>query len=180
MLDTLDARLAQARASERGHLEFLKVLCRDEVARRDRAAFARWLRRAHFEEQVPLEGFDFHANPKLPAAQVRDLATLRWLDAGESVILTGPAGVGKAFVAQAVARQAIRHGADVRFAETRRVVAELPGGHADHSWARRLRALVCPRCRSARRASVARVVVRNVAGWPSILSTLNSLTCTDG
>ena len=102
MLDTLDARLAQARGGELGHLEFLQVLCQDEVARRDQAAFARRLRRAHFEEQVTLEGFDFTANPKLPAAQIRDLAALRWLHAGESVILTGPVGVGKTHVAQAL------------------------------------------------------------------------------
>jgi DNA replication protein DnaC len=144
MLDTLDARLAQARAGELGHLEFLQVLCQDEVARRDQAAFARRLRRARFEQQVTLEGFDFHANPKLPAAQIRDLAALRWLDAGESVILTGPVGVGKTHVAQALGHQAIRHGADVRFAKTSRILAELAGGHADHSWARRLRELARP------------------------------------
>lgn len=144
MLETLDARLAQARAGELGHLEFLQVLCQDEVARRDQAAFARRLRQARFEEQVTLEGFDFAANPKLPAAQLRDLAALRWLRAGESVILTGPVGVGKTFVAQALGHQAIRHGADVRFAKTSRVLAELAGGHADHSWTRRLRELARP------------------------------------
>ena len=35
MVDTLDARLAQARAGELGHLEFLHMLCTDEVARRE-------------------------------------------------------------------------------------------------------------------------------------------------
>ncbi len=90
MLETLDAPLAQARGGELGHLEFLQVLCGDEIARRDQAVFTRRLRRARFDEQVTLEGFDFAANPKLPAAQIRDLAALRWLHAGESVILTGP------------------------------------------------------------------------------------------
>ena len=144
MLETLDVRLAQARAGELGHLEFLQVLCQDEVGRRDQAAFARRLRQARFEEQVTLEGFDFAANPKLPAAQIRDLAALRWLRAGESVILTGPVGVGKTFVAQALGHQAIRLGAHVRFAKTSRVLAELAGGHADHSWSRRLRELARP------------------------------------
>jgi DNA replication protein DnaC len=48
---------------------------------------SRRLRRAHFDTETTLEEFDFHASPKLPAAQIRDLAALRWLHAGESVIL---------------------------------------------------------------------------------------------
>src|SRR5512132_1116606 len=92
MLQTLDARLAQARAGELGHLEFLQVLCHDEISRRETTSIARRTRRARFEETLTLEGFDFTANPKLPAAQIRDLAALRWLQAGESVILHGPPG----------------------------------------------------------------------------------------
>lgn len=71
------------------------MLCHDEIARRESQAIGRWTRRAQFEEQSTLEGFDFAASPKLPAAQIRDLAALRWLAAGESVVLYGPAGVGK-------------------------------------------------------------------------------------
>ena len=94
MLDTLEARLAQARAGELGHIEFLQVLCHDEIARRDSQAVTRRIRKATFESQATLEGFDFAASPKLPAAQIRDLAALRWLSAGESVIVYGPVGTG--------------------------------------------------------------------------------------
>ncbi|WP_425557363.1 ATP-binding protein [Haloechinothrix salitolerans] len=75
---------------------------------------------------------------------MRDLAALRWLHAGESVILYGPVGVGKSHVAQALGHLAIRHGADVRFAKTSRVLADLAGGHADGTWGRRLRELAKP------------------------------------
>jgi DNA replication protein DnaC len=95
MLHTLDARLAQAQAGELGHLDFLQVPCHDEITRRDTMSIQRGLRRAHFEQHTTLEEFDFHASPKLPAAQIRDLAALRWLQAGESVVLHGPVGVGK-------------------------------------------------------------------------------------
>jgi len=90
MLDTLDARLAQTRDGKLGHLEFLQVLCEDEIARRDTAALARRVRRARFEQHATFEDFDFTVSPKLPAAMLRDLAALRWLEAGESVILYGP------------------------------------------------------------------------------------------
>jgi DNA replication protein DnaC len=144
MLHTLDARLAQARAGELGHLEFLQVLCHDEISRRDATAVGRRLRRARFDQPATLEEFDFAASPKLPAAAIRDLAALRWLHAGESVIIYGPVGVGKSHVAQALGHQAIRAGAEVRFTKTSRVLADLAGGHADRSWAKRLTELIRP------------------------------------
>lgn len=90
ILETLDARLAQTRDGTLGHLDFLQILCEDEIARRESAALTRRIRRARFEEQSTFESFDFTANTKLPAAMLRDLAALRWLDAAESVILYGP------------------------------------------------------------------------------------------
>jgi DNA replication protein DnaC len=144
MLDTLEARLAQARAGELGHIEFLQVLCEDEITRRASTAITRRVRAARFDEQVTLEGFDFTASPELPAAQIRDLAALRWLRSGESVILTGPVGVGKSHVAQALGHLAVRHGAGVRFLKTSRALAHLAGGHADRTWHKRLAELARP------------------------------------
>lgn len=144
MLHTLDARLAQARAGELGHLEFLQVLCHDEITRRENMGIARRLRRARFDQTTTLEEFDFAASPKLPAAQIRDLAALRWLQAGESVILHGPVGVGKTHVAQALGHLAVRRSADVRFTKTSRALADLAGGHADRTWPKRLAELVRP------------------------------------
>jgi DNA replication protein DnaC len=144
MLQTLDARLSQAHAGELGHLDFLTVLCQDEISRRATMSIQRRIRSARFDEQTTLEGFDFTASPKLPAAQIRDLAALRWLHAGESVILYGPVGVGKSHVAQALGHLAIRHGATTRFVKTSRVLAELAGGHADHTWDKRIRELARP------------------------------------
>ena len=136
MLTTLDERLAQARAGDLGHLEFLQVLCEDELARRQSVALTRRLTRAHFESQATLEAFDFPANPKVPAAAIRDLAALRWLGDGQSVILFGPVGVGKTHVAQGLGHAAIRRGIEVRFTKTSRVLADLAGGHADRTWGR--------------------------------------------
>jgi DNA replication protein DnaC len=115
MLETLDARLAQAQGGDLGYLEFLQILCDDEITRREQVAMGRRLRRARFDTETTLEGFDFSANSKLPAAQIRDLAALRWLQAGESIILYGAVGVGKTHVAQAMGHLAIRAGAEVRF-----------------------------------------------------------------
>jgi len=139
MLDTLEARLAQAHAGELGHLEFLQCLCEDEITRRDAAALDRRLRAARFEATATIEEYDFSYNPKIPAAVIRDLATLRFVDAGESIVLHGPVGVGKTFIAQALGHAACRRGHSVVFTKTSRLLADLAGGHADRSWENRLR-----------------------------------------
>jgi DNA replication protein DnaC len=139
MLETLEARLAQARAGELGHLEFLQVLCEDEIARREAASLIKRVRQARFEATTTLEEFDFAYNAKIPAATIRDLAALRFGDKTESVILHGPVGVGKTFVAQALGHQACRAGHTVVFAKTSRLLADLAGGHADRTWGTRLR-----------------------------------------
>jgi DNA replication protein DnaC len=139
MLDTLDARLAQARAGELGHLEFLQILCEDEIGRRAATALARRVRAARFEATYTLEDFDFTFNPKIPAAVIRDLAALGFVENNESVILYGPVGVGKSHVAQALGHAACRRGHSVIFATAARVFADLAGGHADGSFDARLR-----------------------------------------
>jgi DNA replication protein DnaC len=139
MLDTLAARLGQAQGGDLGHLEFLEALCEDEICRRDTAAVARRLRAAHFEQTCTIEDYDFKYNPKVPAAHIRDLATLRFLDNNESIILHGPVGVGKSHVAQALGHAACRRGHNVIFTKTSRLLADLAGGHADRSWESRLR-----------------------------------------
>jgi DNA replication protein DnaC len=139
MLDTLEVRLAQANAGELGHVEFLQTLCEDELARRDAAGIARRVRAAHFEQTCAIEDFNFSFNPKIPAARIRDLATLRFVEAGESVVLHGPVGVGKSMIAQALGHQACRRGYTVAFTKTSRLLADLAGGHADRTWEARLR-----------------------------------------
>ncbi len=139
MLDTLEVRLGQARAGQIGHAELLHMLCTDELERRDAAAIDRRIKTARFETTATIEGFDFSYNSKLPTAAIRDLATLRFVDAGESIILHGPVGVGKTHLAQALGHAACRRGHSVIFTKTSRLLADLAGGHADRTWAARLR-----------------------------------------
>ena len=139
MLDTLDVRLGQARAGQVGHAELLHMLCVDELERRDAAAIDRRIRNARFETAATIETFDFNYNPKVPTAAIRDLATLRFIDHRESVILHGPVGVGKTHLAQALGHAACRRGHTVAFTKTSRLLADLAGGHADRTWTARLR-----------------------------------------
>jgi len=144
MLDTLEVRLAEARSGRLGHLEFLEVLCQDELARREATKVARRLRAAHLPSEATLESFDFAFNAKLPVAQIRDLARLGFIEAGEGLILYGPVGVGKTHLATGLGHLACRRGFEVLFTSCSRLLAELSGGHADHSFEARLHRLAKP------------------------------------
>lgn len=139
MLDTLEARLLQTKSGDFGHLEFLQALCQDELSRREAAAIERRVRNAGFESPATLEGFDFSYNPKLPAPQIRDLATLHFVESGQSVILHGPVGVGKTHLAQALAHHACRRGHTALFGKTSRLLADLAGGRVNYTWGMRLK-----------------------------------------
>ena len=144
MLDTLDARLAQAQAGDLGFMDFLSALCLDEINRRDSARTLRLTRKARFAYPASLEGFDMDADPGIPAAQIRDLATLEWLRAGQHVLIYGPVGAGKTHCATALTDLAIRKGFTARFTSLSKMFADLAGGHADGSWPLRLRAYTRP------------------------------------
>ena len=58
------------------------MLCEDEIARRDAARCAP-RPPSPLRAATTLEDFDFAYNPEIPAALIRDLATLRFVDAGE-------------------------------------------------------------------------------------------------
>jgi len=92
MLESLEIRLDQAQKGELGYLTFLEMLLEDEIGRRAQKALSRRLVRAHFEEVKTLAEFDFSYNPKVPAATIRDLATCRFIERKESVLIYGPAG----------------------------------------------------------------------------------------
>jgi hypothetical protein len=57
-----------------------------------------------------LEAVDFSARRGLDRSLVRQLATCRWVAEHQAVLIIGPTGVGKSFLACALAHQACRHG----------------------------------------------------------------------
>jgi DNA replication protein DnaC len=144
MMDTLEVRLAQAQAEQLGYVAFLELLLEDEIARRAQNALAVRVRKARFEEVKTLAEFVFAYNPKIPAATIRDLATCRFVERKESVILCGPVGVGKSPIAQALGYAACQKGFHVLYAKTGRLLQDLGGGHADGSWEARLRRYLAP------------------------------------
>ncbi|MDP9352395.1 MAG: IS21-like element helper ATPase IstB, partial [Chloroflexota bacterium] len=144
MLDAIPARAEQARSRDLDVLDFLLLLLEDELARREAEGVARRIRRARFEDVCDLRDFDFGYNPEIPKARLWELASGRYLQEQASVLLCGPTGVGKTFVAQALGLEACRQGRRVLFAKTGALLSDLAGGRADGSWQTRLGRYVSP------------------------------------
>lgn len=144
MLDTLELRLDQVQKENLGYLTFLEMLLEDEINRRAQRALINRISRAHFEERKTLTEFDFTYNPKIPAQTIRDLATCRFIERKESVLVCGPVGVGKSHIAQALGYVACQMGYDVLYMKTARLTQDLGGGHADGTVEVRLRKYINP------------------------------------
>ena len=86
--------------------------------------------------QACLEAIDYPARRELDKAVIRQLATCRWIDEHHNVILVGATGVGKSFVACALAHQACRKGYRALYRRASRLFHELILARADGTYVR--------------------------------------------
>jgi DNA replication protein DnaC len=139
MLQTLSVRVKQAQDSNCGYLDFLMTLLEDEYERRQSGSLLKRLKKAGFEEEKTLEGFDFSFNPQIPVKRIKQLANCSYIDNRENVFLLGPVGVGKSHIAQALGHIACRMGYDVLYTKAAKMFRYINGGRADNSWENRIK-----------------------------------------
>jgi DNA replication protein DnaC len=139
ILQTLQVRLQQAQESNSGYQDFLMMLLEDEYERRQSGRLLKRLKKAGFEEDKTLEGFDFSFNPQIPVKKIKQLANCAYIENRENIFLLGPVGVGKSHIAQALGHIACRMGYDVLFTKAAGMFRYLHGGRADNSWDRRIK-----------------------------------------
>lgn len=110
LLETLDVRLQEAAGHQLNHAEFLELILQDELLVRSQRLIQRRVKHASFREHKPLDQFDWSFNPSIKKKQVFDLATCRFVREGRDVLVIGPPGVGKSYLAQAIGYEAIKQG----------------------------------------------------------------------
>jgi DNA replication protein DnaC len=138
ILDSLEVRNRQAVDQKLSYVDFLSLLIQDEVARREQRKLVMRQRRAGFNSQKTLEGFDFSFNPSINQAQIMDLATCRFIEEKVCVLIVGPCGTGKSHLAQSLGHMAVRRGWDTLFTSHTKLLGQLSAARAVGTYERRV------------------------------------------
>jgi len=142
LLDTLPERVALARAHDLTHLEFLEQLFSDEVTRRDLSGASVRARAAHLDPGMVLEAWDETAAVTYDRAIWSELVSLRFVEQAHNVLVLGPVGVGKTFLATALGHIACRRHIGVHFERADRLHKRLKACRLDGTYEQEMRKLI--------------------------------------
>ena len=125
MADAVQAQQANPEVSALSFDERLALLVDVQYAAVQDEALRQRLRRAGMRQNACLEDIDLRTPRGLDRATVATLATSGWLKQHLNVLITGPAGVGKSWIACALGNQAARDGVSVLYKRLNRLLDDL-------------------------------------------------------
>jgi len=101
-------------------------------------ALSRRLRAAKLKERAVIEDVNYHHPRRLDRKLLRTLASSDWVRRKLNIVFNGPTGIGKTWLACALAQKACRDGFSVLHKKTSELFRELAIAHADGSLGRML------------------------------------------
>ena len=105
--------------------DWLGLLLDREVTARDSKRLARRLSQARLRQNAVVEDTDFRAPRGLDRALFHKLAGCDWIRQSQHLVISGPTGVGKSWLACALGHKACREGVSVLYRRASRLFAEL-------------------------------------------------------
>jgi DNA replication protein DnaC len=144
LLATLPDRVAYAKGTKLSYTEFLELILNDEIQRRADTTVATRLKSAMVDLDQTFERFDWDAAVTLDRDRLKDLLSLEFIARNENVLICGPVGVGKTFIANALAHSACRRGHKVLMLRASTMFKKLLQSRADNSYERELVKLLSP------------------------------------
>lgn len=114
--------------------ERFALLVEREHIRRQNQRLKRRLKQAQLFMGATLSEVDFQVTRGLKKAQFLDWTQGQWLTQHLNLIMVGPTGVGKTFLACTLADHLCKHGQSVRYFKTANLIAELKFAKADGSF----------------------------------------------
>ncbi len=121
--------------------ERLGMLVDLECTRRDNSTRQRRIKAARFGLRATIEDLDLSAARGLDRAFILELAQGEWIGRHLNILVLGPTGAGKSYLACALGEAACRQGLSVRYHRTSRLLHEIMLSHADGSFPKVLNTL---------------------------------------
>ncbi len=133
IIDTLPERLVLAIKGKMSYQELLLLVLRDEIDRRDSTATARRAHDAGLDPDMVLERWDGSAKVTFDQKVLGELMCLRFLETRRNVVILGPVGVGKTFLATTLGHVACRHRFQVQLTRADDMLRRLKQSRLDNS-----------------------------------------------
>jgi DNA replication protein DnaC len=139
LLDAWQQQQRQADMATLGFDERVALLVEAEWLYRENQRLTRALKEAKLKlSHACVEDIDYPVRRELDRAQIRQLASCRWVQEHHNILITGATGTGKTFVACALAQKACRSGHRALYRRASRLFDELTLARADGTYARTL------------------------------------------
>ena len=139
MADALSQQLDQPNTYEElGFLERLSLLVNSESTCRDNRKITRLLKQAKLRLNAQPADIDYGANRGLNRDTLTQLIQLDWIRQHRNLIIEGPTGTGKTFLACALGQSACEQGISVRYYRASRLFETLTIAHGDGSFGKLL------------------------------------------
>jgi len=101
---------------------------------RQQKALTRRMKNARFKVEAVVEDIDYRQPRRLDRSLIRSLSGGDWVAQHHNLIITGPCGVGKSFLACALAQKAVRDGFTALYTRAPRLLRDLGVARADGSF----------------------------------------------
>ena len=121
--------------------ERLGLLVDREMTERDNRRMSSRLRRAKLRHAAILEDIDYRNSRGLDKGLIQSLASCQWVKEHLNVLITGPTGVGKTWLACALAHKACREGYTAQYVRLTRLLRELTIAKGDGQYSKLLTSL---------------------------------------
>jgi DNA replication protein DnaC len=132
---------AKAEARALNHAEWLGLILEHELTLRRQKRFEARARAARLRHPASVEDVDFRAARGLDRALFLKLASGDWIRARRNLLITGPCGVGKSWLACALGHKACREDLSVLYHRVPRLFAALDLARGDGRYGKLLRAV---------------------------------------
>jgi DNA replication protein DnaC len=134
MVKSLEEQMNMPGVAEMDFFDRLGLVVDRELMETENRRLKRRLDSAKLKQSACMEDIDYHHPRSLDKALMASLASCQWVISHRNILITGPTGVGKTYVACALAHKSCREGYIALYKRTSRLLYELAMGRADGSY----------------------------------------------